>query len=169
LRSAESPAREAVELYGPLVIRVAWHILRDREEARDIYQEAFLRLHSVWLEGQQIENVKAWLCRTAINAALNRRRRLIRETSLDTGGDELQDSRAAVAARSEEALLLERVKQLVEHLPDRQRQVFVLRNFEGLSFSEIGQMLNCTAESARANEYQALRKIRGWMNEHTVG
>ena len=59
MKSAESPAREAVELYGPLVISVAWHILRDREEARDIYQEAFLRLHSVWLEGQQIDNVKA--------------------------------------------------------------------------------------------------------------
>jgi RNA polymerase sigma factor (sigma-70 family) len=164
LRSAESPAREAVELYGPLVIRVAWHILRDREEARDIYQEAFLRLHSVWLEGQQIDNVKAWLCRTAVNAALNRRRQLIRETSLDTGGAELQESRGAGAARNEEPLLLERVRQLVERLPDRQRQVFVLRNFEGLSFSEIGQMLDCTAESARANEYQALRKIRGWMN-----
>ncbi|HWX42403.1 MAG TPA: sigma-70 family RNA polymerase sigma factor [Blastocatellia bacterium] len=164
MKSAESPAREAVELYGSLVIRVAWHILRDREEARDIYQEAFLRLHSVWLEGQQIDNVKAWLCRTAINAALNRRRRLIRETSLDTGGAELQESRRAGAARNEKALLLDRVRQLVERLPDRQRQVFVLRNFEGLPFSEIAQMLDCTAESARANEYQALRKIRNWMN-----
>ena len=161
MKSAESPAREAVELYGPLVISVAWHILRDREEARDIYQEAFLRLHSVWLEGQQIDNVKAWLCRTAINAALNRRRRLNRETSLDTSAPEVEGTRPR---RQEDALLMERVRELVERLPDRQRHVFVLRNFEGLSFSEIGEMLDCTAESARANEYQALRKIRAWMN-----
>jgi RNA polymerase sigma-70 factor (ECF subfamily) len=163
LRSAESPAREAVELYGPLVVRVAWHILRDREEARDICQETFLRLHSAWLAGQEIENEKAWLCRTAINAALNRRRRLIRETSIEAAA---AGERAAIDGRSlnEEALLLERVRQLIVRLPDRQRQVFVLRNFEGLSFSEIGEMMGCSAESARANEYQALKKIRAWMN-----
>jgi len=163
LRSAESPAREAVELYGPLVVRVAWHILRDREEARDICQETFLRLHSAWLAGQEIENEKAWLCRTAINAALNRRRRLIRETSIEAAA---AGARAAIddRSRNEEALLLVRVRQLIVRLPDRQRQVFVLRNFEGLSFSEIGEMMGCSAESARANEYQALRKIRAWMN-----
>ena len=162
MRSAESPAREAVELYGPLVIRVAWHILRDREEARDICQETFLRLHSVWLAGQEIENVKAWLCRTAINAALNRRRFLMRETSIETAAasERAVDGRE----RNEEAILLERVRQLLVRLPDRQRQVFVLRNFEGLSFSEIGEMMGCSAESARANEYQALKKIRAWMN-----
>ena len=60
-------------------------------------------------------------------------------------------------------MLLERVRQLAAELPERQREVFVLRNFEGRSFAEIATALGCSAETARANEYQALKKLRAWM------
>ncbi len=56
--------------------------------------------------------------------------------------------------------MLDRVRRLAARLPTRQRNVFVLRNFEGLPFAEIAAQLGCSEEAARANEYKALKKIR---------
>ena len=52
------------------------------------------------------------------------------------------------------------VRDLAAELPERQRTVFALRNFEGWPFAEIAARLGCSEESARASEYKALKKIR---------
>ena len=55
---------------------------------------------------------------------------------------------------------MDRVRDLAAELPERQRTVFALRNFEGWPFAEIAARLGCSEESARASEYKALKKIR---------
>ena len=57
----------------------------------------------------------------------------------------------------------DRVRDLAAELPERQRMVFALRNFEGWPFAEIAARLGCSEESARASEYKALKKIRARM------
>jgi hypothetical protein len=51
---------------------IAWRVLRNQEEARDIYQETFLRFHTAWSKGEEITHPKAWLCRIALNMACSR-------------------------------------------------------------------------------------------------
>lgn len=145
--------------YGSLVLSIAWRILPDPDEVQDIYQETFLQFHATTLRGTRIEHPKAWLCRTAMNTALKRqqqRRRQVGEEAAAPVGDG--------AKEIEQALLVQKVRELTAHLPERQREVFVLRNFEGLPFSEISALLQCTEESARASEYKALQKIRAWLD-----
>ena len=50
-------------------------------------------------------------------------------------------------------------------LPVKQRAALVARRFHDLSYEEIGVSLGCTAESARANVYQAVRKLRDWLEQ----
>jgi RNA polymerase sigma-70 factor (ECF subfamily) len=154
--------RQAIGLYGPLVLQVAWRILPDAEEVKDIYQDTFLQFHVALNKGEAVEFPKAWLCRVALRAACKRQRQRRRLTLFDedTPG---QTAPVTDAKELERQMLLERVRQLVAELPERQREVFVLRNFEGLSFAEIATVLGCSAETARANEYQALKKLRAWM------
>ncbi|MBI2505655.1 MAG: sigma-70 family RNA polymerase sigma factor [Candidatus Latescibacteria bacterium] len=156
--SAQSTA-EAMDQYGPLVLRIAWRVLPDPDEVQDIYQETFLQFHASTAQGARIEHPKAWLCRTALNAALKRQQQHRRQA-----GDEVPEQVGDGAKEIEQALLVQKVRELTADLPDRQREVFVLRNFEGLPFAEIGILLQCTEESARANEYKALQKIRAWMD-----
>lgn len=156
--SAQSTV-EAMDQYGPLVLSMAWRILPDPDEVQDVYQETFLQFHTATAQGTQIEHPKAWLCRTALNAALKRQQQRRRQTS-----EEPPEQVGDGAKEIEQALLVQKVRELAADLPERQREVFVLRNFEGLPFAQIASLLQCTEENARANEYKALQKIRAWMD-----
>ncbi|MSR83927.1 MAG: sigma-70 family RNA polymerase sigma factor [Candidatus Latescibacteria bacterium] len=147
----EETTRQAIEHYGPMVVQMAWRILPEAEEVNDIYQDTFLQFHAAICKGEEIEFPKAWLCRVALRAAYKRQRQRRRLTLFD---EDTPDPRAPAtdAKELERNLLLGRVRQLVAELPERQREVFVLRNFEGRSFAEIATALGCSAETARANE-----------------
>ena len=155
--------QDAIDRYSDLIAHVAWRIVHDREETRDICQETFLRFCAEGVEGQKIDYPKAWLCRTALNLAIDvaRRRNQVQKhlehpltADLSVPGREHIDR----------ALLVERVRILALRLPERQREVFLLRNFEDLSYAEIGSLVDCTPETARVNEYHAVQKIRVWLH-----
>ena len=95
----------------------------------------------------------------ATNVAFNARRqqrptlRIEEDTAVEANADKDVERR----------LLMDRVRDLAADLPERQRTVFALRNFEGWTFAEIGARLGCSAGSARSSEYKALKKIRASM------
>jgi RNA polymerase sigma-70 factor (ECF subfamily) len=152
---------QAIEQYGALVIHLAWRITRDEEETRDICQEVFLRLHTAWTAGQQIDQLKAWLSRTAIRAAMNSRRRKARQIPLTEAL--LPLTAPGGLADLDRALLIDKIRQLAQLLPERQQEVFVLRHFEGLPFEEIGRIVGCSPLAARSAAFQALQKMRAWL------
>jgi len=106
-------------------------------------------------------NVRAWLFAIASNLAKNhfraesRRRRAYGEVQVAARGAEAAPE-GALASR-ETARLLDGI---VGRLPLKQRLAFTQRKIHGLDYEEIGQSLGCSAESARAHVFQALRKIR---------
>ena len=84
----------AIEQHGRLVFGVIWRLLPDRDEAMDLYQETFLRYHTVVQRGKTIEYPKAWLCRVATNEAFKRLRQRGRQTSLTDGSGHDQPARS---------------------------------------------------------------------------
>jgi RNA polymerase sigma factor (sigma-70 family) len=58
------------------------------------------------------------------------------------------------------------VEGIVRHLPLKQRLAFTQRKIHGLDYEAIGQSLGCSAESARAHVFQAVRKIRQRLDGH---
>ena len=151
---------KAVDDYGRLVLKVAYRIVPNADQAQEIFQETFLRFHAACTRGEVIAYPKAWLCRVATNVAFNARRRqramlgIEEDTAVDSNADRDVERR----------VLLDRVRDLASDLPDRQRTVFALRNFEGWTFAEIAAQLGCSEGAARSSEYKALRKIRASMN-----
>lgn len=158
---AKKPAdisAKAVDDYGRLVLKVAYRIVPNADQAQEIFQETFLRFHAR-TRGEVIAYPKAWLCRVATNVAFDARRRQramlgIEEDTAVEGNSE---------NNAEHRLLLDRVRDLAADLPERQRAVFALRNFEGWTYAEIAAQLGCSEGSARSSEYKALKKIRTWM------
>ncbi len=64
--------------------------------------------------------------------------------------------------------MIEAVTQAVETLPHQQRAALIMRQYQELSYDDIATALDCTAEAARANVYQALKKLRAQFAAETM-
>jgi RNA polymerase sigma-70 factor (ECF subfamily) len=144
------------------IYRYVLRVTGRRHDADDLAQETFLRAFRAHRTLPPDANARAWLFAIATNLTRNhfrsqKRRHLahsavLRETR---ESDEEQPDGVTISAEIGAA-----VDQVVSGLPLRQRLAFLLRKVHGLDYEAIGRSLECTAETARAHVFQALRKVR---------
>jgi RNA polymerase sigma-70 factor (ECF subfamily) len=133
-------------------------LLGNRDDAQDVCQETFLRAHRAFGRLAPDSNHRAWLYRIATNSARNARRRSRRQGhTSDVDVDALPARNAASPVARER---LRAVVRAVQTLPTRQRAALMLRQFQGLDYAEIAETLGGSEAGARANVYQALKKLR---------
>lgn len=133
---------------------IAWRILRSVEDAQDVAQEVFARLIE---HRAEVTNPAAWLKRTAINLAIERSRRKrpavpLPETPAVTAEPDL-DRRALLDAA-------------LDHLPERQRVVFLLRHEEGMPLAEIAEALGVGVSTVGVHLTRALVALRRRLAPH---
>ena len=139
-------------------------------EADDLSQETFLRAYRAYRSLPPGANVRAWLFAIAANLVRNHyrsetRRRAARAAMHATSSRIDLDGPEGEALFSEARALVEAS---IGHLPLKQRLAFIMRKVHDLDYDAIGQSLHCSAESARAHVFQALRKIRQSLNGHEL-
>ena len=154
---------EFISLVLPLkdrLFRVAWCILRSKEEAEDIVQDVMLK---VWRDEKgKVENLAAYCYPMARNLALNR---LVlkdnRSKELEGAYEqEVQEQPLENIIRTEKMKLLYR---MIDGLPGLQRDVVQLRDMEGLSYRDIAKTLQVTEEQVKVNLFRARKKIKTWI------
>jgi RNA polymerase sigma-70 factor (ECF subfamily) len=134
-----------------------WRMLRDGEDAEDCLQETYLRAYRALPRLAPDANHRAWLYAIAANVGRSwlRKRR---------SADRLGELQPVHPPRLEEDLAdrLEAVslRAAVDRLPPRQREALILRKYQGLDYVTIAAVQGNTQEAARANVYQALRRLR---------
>ena len=136
-------------------------------DADDLSQETFLRAFRAHRGLPPDANARAWLFTIATNVARNhyraRKRRQLAYAAASATLSDVDGGRPDGAALSRETGAL--VESIVTRLPLKQRLAFIQRKIHGLEYPEIGASLECSAESARAHVFQALRKIRNGLDE----
>jgi RNA polymerase sigma-70 factor (ECF subfamily) len=150
------------------IYRYLRRIIGGSGDADDLSQETFLRAYRAYGSLPGDANVRAWLFSIASNLAKNyfrsetRRRQAYGEVgaSMREGVDPAPE--AELVYRETGAL----VEGIVQRLPFKQRLAFTQRKIHGLDYEAIGRSLGCSAESARAHVFQALRKIRQALDGH---
>ncbi len=131
-------------------------------DADDLSQETFLRAFRAYAALPRDANVRAWLFSIATNLAKNyfrseaRRRQAYGEVRTSMRMAEGSGAEAELVSRETGTL----VEAIVQRLPLKQRLAFTQRKLHGLDYQAIGRSLGCSAESARAHVFQAVRKIR---------
>jgi RNA polymerase sigma-70 factor (ECF subfamily) len=136
-------------------------MLRDAPDAEDCLQETFLRAFRSYGRVRAGTNYRAWLYKIATNTARSHWKRKRRsEISTSDLDPDLQSGEMSVANRVEQKALLAEVTRAVEALPDQQRAALIMRKYQELSYAEIAAALECTESAARANVYQAVRKLQ---------
>lgn len=143
----------------PSVVRSLSHLLR-QQDAEDVAQEAFARLHQNWAKVSRYEQPEAWVRRVAINRAISlatreSRRRGKERSAVWQAADELaapepRDSEMGAALRT---------------LPPRDRALVVLFYYEDRPLAEAADVLDMTPGSAKVALHRARRRLAAILHE----
>ena len=163
---------ELVRAYDQSVLRLAMNLLRSPEDARDVYQETFLRVYRN-LESFRFDcSFHTWIYRIATNLCLDQlRKRKIRKeepTVLATADGTLDRMDSVQEERGDSdpqrhlfsGEVRRKVKETLAQLTPRERMVFELRHYEGLKLRRIGEVLGTTEEAAKNCLFRATQKMR---------
>jgi len=154
------------------LFRAAWSVLRNRAEAEDAVQSAYLRGFAA-IEGfQGRSSLSTWLTRIAINEALGRARAAKRRrAALDSASvTVIEDYREKLMQGSlsgtspEKSHACEQLRRIMEaaiaRLPDPFRTVFVLREIEDLSVDEVAETLGILPATVKTRHLRARRRLQ---------
>jgi RNA polymerase sigma-70 factor (ECF subfamily) len=156
---------ELMRRYQKRVYWTARRIVGRHEDADDIAQETFVKAFTGLGEFRGDANFFTWLYRIAVNLSLNmvRKRQLVtylRESELINKLMPSTDDPSVELEFREAESLLERA---VARLPEKQRAVFVMRYYDGLSYEEISEILKTTVGGLKANYFHALHKVQEYL------
>ena len=161
-----------VERYQERAYRIAWSIVRDREDAKDCAQEAFIKLHDAADSFAGQAKFSTWFYRILVNCCLDSRRRgrgwrrllVWRDADDDDSTGDLVERQPAPpddpGQRMDEEEQMSRIWQAVETLSPQQRAAVTLQYREGLATKEIASVLNTSEATVRVHLHRAFAALR---------
>jgi RNA polymerase sigma factor (sigma-70 family) len=150
--------RHRRRLYGFLC-----HMVGDAALAEDLLSETFLRVYRARGRYRQGADFVPWMLAIARNLAIGelRRQTLLSRIRLRL----LREPVEEVGPAPERDETRDKVRQALQRLPEDQRAAVVLKEYEGLSYREIADVLGCTEEAARARTYRARVALKEALRE----
>ncbi|MBE0644366.1 MAG: RNA polymerase sigma factor [Bacteroidetes bacterium] len=128
--------------------------LGHRDEAQDVYQETFIRFFESAQKDREMTNVPGYLLKIARNLCLNQRRNKKQTV-------EFEDYQSLVLpSTTEKTEFLQLITTALDMLPEDYREVFVLREYEGLSYAEIADIVGASLSNVKVRIFRAKQKIR---------
>ncbi len=144
---------------------LAYRFLGSEEEARDVAQEAFLKAYRALGGFKREARFSSWLYQIATNLCRDRlRRRRTRATvsleELEETGPVIMETRPGAHERLLQLDLARVVRRAVHALPEEQREVVILKEYQGLTFLEIAQALDLPVSTVKTRLYRGLGQLR---------
>jgi RNA polymerase sigma-70 factor (ECF subfamily) len=163
-----------LDSFNQLVVRwerpiyaLAYRVIGREEDARDVTQETFLRAYRALGGFKGQAKFSSWLYRITLNLCRDwiRRERRAPIAQAPEGVDLLELASDSAPSESIEDLVSRRqlgraVAQAMSHLPDEQRTAIILKEYHGLTFQEIADLLGCPLSTVKTRLYQGLGVLR---------
>ena len=164
-----------VERHQARAYRLAFSILGSESDARDVSQDAFIRLYESAGRFDGRSRFSTWFYRVLVNLCIDHKRRgrwwrrIITLSGPEEGGDQPTGGSLSIdppspdpgpelaAIRGQDAA---RLSDALGKLSDNQRIAVLLQVYEGLSSREVGQTLNCSENTARVHVHRGLAQLR---------
>jgi RNA polymerase sigma-70 factor (ECF subfamily) len=175
IRRAQEGDRSAfdalVHLYDKNVLRMALQIVGSPEEARDLYQEAFLKVYRSIRNFRADSKFSTWLYRVVMNVCLDhlRRQKTRKEHTIaqpegseteffQTVPDDQPGRDPERSTRSKE--IGQRIQVALDHLNPRERMVFELKHYQGMKLRAIGEICQTSEQTVKNCLFRATQKLR---------
>ncbi len=176
VKAAQAGDRRAFQAlyqrYERKVFSVAYGFLRNQEDALDVLQEAFIKVHRYLPNFEGQSSFYTWLYRIVANLCIDHLRRSGRkrdvefddrlrhdggnEAASSTGGRPLGDPSAAIKNKE----ILAAVQDSLGHLSDKHRAVIVMRELQGLSYADMAKAMSCSKGTIMSRLFHARRNMQ---------
>ncbi|MGH7825485.1 MAG: RNA polymerase sigma factor [Candidatus Binatia bacterium] len=159
---------ELVERHQHKAFRIAFDFARDREEAKDLSQDAFLKAYTNLKHFDGRSAFYTWFYRILVNVCLDykrrRQRRPAKEFDETTEGEVEPTHQAAHSVTPDQQVIAgqisRRIGAALDALPPKQRTVFILRNHQGLSIREIAETMQTAEGTVKVHLHRAVTALR---------
>ena len=151
------PVEMLVERYHQNLFAVAFNVCKNREDAEEVVQDAFIQYHLKRLDFQSEEHIRAWLIRVTINKAKNAARTFWRRHRTS-----LEETMAALTFDDQES---ERLFEAVMDLPQKYRIVVHLFYYEDYSVHEMAELLSLSESNVKTRLSRARAMLRDTLKE----
>jgi RNA polymerase sigma-70 factor (ECF subfamily) len=179
-RAGSRPAFEALfQKYHRRVYAVALGVVKRPEDAMDIVQDAFIKVHKHIGTFQGTSSFYTWLYRIVMNLGIDhvRRTRKVVEWGDDVPMDQVAGDRAMLPKVSDadpartvvRRELSDKIRAALDTLPEYHRAVILLREVEGMSYEEIAEVLNVPKGTIMSRLFHARRKMQDQLEPYLEG
>ncbi len=159
---------ELIYRYDKMVLRIAMKYTGDSDDAKDIYQEVFIRVYKN-LSGFQFKSeFSTWLFRIATNVCINFKRKTSRPNHFSL--DDENNSVAISSIPEDESQLPdnvfinsefgEKINEALKSLSPNQKMSFLLKHHEGYKIREIADLMSCKEGTIKKYLFEAVRKLK---------
>ncbi len=167
--------KQVFDLYNRKVYRVAYGVLRHREEALDIVQEVFIKLFRSIKNFKGESRLSTYLYRMAVNTAIDHVRKAGKPIASSLEGEEGFQPAEEPEKRPDRIFLYKelegKVNEALGKIPADQRMVLILREVEGLSYQEIADSMKCSIGTVMSRLHYGRKRmqdlLKGYVTQET--
>lgn len=152
-----------IEKYKRKIYLTAYRMLGNHEDANDITQEVIIKMYKELKNFRRESSIYTWLYRIVTNLSLNElKKKKIRHFFDFDEVDEwlFKDEKQSPELSYRENELSNKIQEAINKLPEKQRTVFSLRYYDGLSYEEISEILGTSVGALKANYFHAINKLQ---------
>ncbi|MEO6844389.1 MAG: sigma-70 family RNA polymerase sigma factor [Ginsengibacter sp.] len=164
-----------IERYKDKIYTSIYLLVKDKYLAEDIFQDAFIKVIDTINGGRYTDEGKflPWVMRIAHNLCVDHFRKVKRSPSIKTSDDHdifevLNFSEAGADEKMIQGQSHERVRKMLDMLPEDQKEVIVMRHYADLSFKEIAKLTDCSINTALGRMRYGLINLRKMMIEKQI-
>jgi RNA polymerase sigma-70 factor (ECF subfamily) len=162
--------KEIFDKYHNKVYRIAFGVVRQREEALDVVQEVFIKLFRSIKNFKGRSHFYTYLYRMVMNTAIDHKRKTGKQfmSSLDEEGsfepsDEAEKGPERILLQKE---LEERVKLAMDKLPAEQKAALIFRDVEGLSYQEMAEAMGCSIGTVMSRLHYGRKRMQESLKDY---
>ncbi|MFO7575728.1 MAG: RNA polymerase sigma factor [Bacteroidales bacterium] len=158
--------KQLYQTYFKTMFQICLSYSGDRDEAKDILQEAFIKVFTNLEDFNSKNSLEGWIRRIVTNTAIDyfrKRKRLIFQDELPDEPDEEERGSFTLQDLTSDTILL-----YVKQLPDGARVVFNLFAVEGLPHKEIAEKLSITEGTSKSQYKRARNLLKKWLYEYEL-
>ena len=149
-----------IRLIASDVVNIAYYYVGNTEDAKDLAQDVFIKLYNKLKGFRGQAAVSSWIYRIVTNSSIDFLRRRKKTVTLNEGVTEDTQAESDIRGKMERKDTKEFVQRAIDKLPSRQKEVIILKHFEGLKITQISKILGCSESSVKTHLFRGLENLK---------